>query len=228
MKWGILGALNQEIALLIAQMENRQSVLYLGMEFHQGQLRGQETVVACCNPGTINAAISAAALIEHFGVQCIVNCGIAGALAPDLKLLDVIIGDRVVFHDRDPVLLKYPPLALSFAADPRLVEVCRQACCQLQDMSFSARTGTVATGDWFICGSEQKQTIRRSCGADCVEMEGAAVGQVCTLYQLPFLVLRSLSDAADDDANDTYDDWMEQAAQQSAQIILSMLELWEK
>lgn len=222
MKWGILGALDKEVELLIDQMEGRQSVQHLGTAFYLGQLRGQPAVVACCNPGTINAAVSAAALIEHFGAECLINCGVAGAAAPDLKLLDVVIGQQTVFHDRDPVLLKYPPRSLAFPADARLLELCRQACAQL---SLPARVGTIATGDWFICDGARTQAIRRACGADCVEMEGAAVGQVCALYGRPYLVLRSMSDSADQDTPATYDDWIERAAHQSARIILTMLEL---
>lgn len=225
MKWGILGALDAEVALIRKEMTvSRQTPLF-GTTYYEGTVHGQEIVLVCCGVGKVNAAICAAAAMERFGADCIINVGIAGAMGQGLNILDVVISREVGFHDQDAVMLKYYPQRAFFSADPALSALCERACADIPEMAGRYRVGRIVSGDVFVNDAAVKQSIRDRYAPDCVEMEGAAIGHAAFMYEKPYLVIRTMSDAADDNADETYDDFIGEAAHTSATIILKMLDL---
>lgn len=223
--WGILGALDREVALLREQMTVERTETALGTEFVFGRLCGQPVVVACCGVGKVNAALCATWLLCVAGCGRIVNVGIAGAVGHGLRTLDVVASRELCFHDQDPVMLKYFPKRRFFEADADLLALCRRACAEPGVLQGTLREGRIATGDRFVADRETRERIVADCAPDCVEMEGAAIAHAATAAGKPFLVIRTMSDCADDETNTTYDDFLERAADQSAHIILKMLAL---
>ncbi len=223
--WGILGALDREVALLRAGMRDVREELALGTVFAFGTLRGRRVAVACCGVGKVNAAMCATWLLCARQCGLIVNAGIAGAIGQGLRTLDVVVSRELCFHDQDPVMLKYFPKRRFFEGDPALLALCRRACARPGVLRGAAyREGRIATGDRFVADRATRERIVADCAPDCVEMEGAAIAHAAFAAGKPCLVIRTMSDCADDATNVTYDDFLERAADQSARIVLAMLE----
>lgn len=228
MVWGILGALDAEIALIREQMEITKQEDRFGTTFYFGTVHGKSVVLACCGVGKVNAAVCAAYVLGTCGADCVVNVGIAGAMKPGLHMLDVVISEEVGFHDQDTVMLDYYPKRAFFQADPALAALCDRACSEIPRLAGKYLHGRIASGDQFVSETAVKQSINDRYAPACVEMEGAAVGHAAFMYEKPFLVIRTMSDAADDDADETYDNFIDEAAKTSAEIILHMLTLAEQ
>lgn len=224
MRWGILGALESEVALLRERMTVARTVPALGTEFVFGELCGQQVIVACCGVGKVNAAMCATWLLFAQGCEAIVNVGIAGAVGEGLRTLDVVLSRELCFHDQDPVMLNYFPRRRLFTGDPRLLAWCTKACERPGVVQGRFRLGRIATGDRFVADRATRERIIAACAPDCVEMEGAAIAHAAFAAGKPCLVVRTMSDCADDAAAETYDNLLERAADQSARIILAMLE----
>lgn len=140
-------------------------------------------------------------------------------------MMDVVISKELCFHDQDAVMLKYFPKCQFFQADLALVDLCQRACVKANLPTSNVCIGRIATGDVFVNDQETREAIVAAVQPDCVEMEGAAIAHVAMATEKPFLVIRTMSDCADDETNTTYDDFFERAADQSAQILLEMLQL---
>lgn len=227
MTWGILGALDAEIALIRDQMTIESEEARFGTTFYCGTVHGQSIVLACCGVGKVNAAVCAAYVLGTSGADCIINVGIAGAMAHGLHILDVVISTEVGFHDQDAVMLKYYPATAFFPADATLADLCDRACHEIPRLDGKYRHGRIVSGDQFVSESAVKQSINERYAPACVEMEGAAIGHAAFMYEKPYLVIRTMSDAADDAADESYDNFIDDAAQTSAEIILKMLALAE-
>lgn len=225
MKWGILGALDAEIELIRNQMTITSETALFGTIFYEGSAHGHDIVLVCCGVGKVNAAVCAATVIDKFGADCIVNVGIAGAMAHGLHMLDVVISSEVGFHDQDAVMLNYYPKHAFFPADETLAALCERACAAIPQMEGRYRHGRIASGDQFVSDAQTKQSINERFAPACVEMEGAAIGHAAFMFGKPYLVIRTMSDAADDNADETYDNFIDEAAKTSATIILKMLDL---
>lgn len=222
MIWGILGALDREVALLREQMTVSKEVSAFGTTFFFGTIHNQDVVVACCGIGKVNAASCTTFLVLN-GCDCIINVGIAGAVGHGLSTLDVVISRELCFHDQDAIMLKYFPARQFFPGDPTLIARCEAVCKQPGILNGTYRLGRIATGDKFVADPNLKRAIVEAVAPDCVEMEGAAIAHVAYASGKPCLVIRTMSDCADDAAPTTYDDFLERAADQSAHIILAML-----
>ncbi len=220
MIWGILGALPSEVTLLQQEMTVKKVEEALDTQFIFGTLRGQEVVVARCGIGTVNAAARTTWLLTHAHCDCVVNVGIAGGLAHGLKPMDVVISRELCFHDIDDEVMGNPLLQ----PDAGLLELCQKVCALPQVLTGSLHVGRIVTGDYFVRDDAMRQRILDAYAPDCVEMEGAAIAHVAQLCKKPFLVIRTMSDCADSDTEGTYDNFFELAANQSAHIIMAMLE----
>lgn len=224
MVWGIIGALDEEVELLKNAMTVTKETKIYGSTFYSGVLEGKEVVVVCCSVGKINAALCASVIIRELNADVVVNVGIAGAMDKRLKVLDVVLSSEAVHHDGDPVLAKYYPFQKEYTADKKLIELAERAC-ENAVKGHSHYTGRIATGDVFVEGGEVQESIRSRFAPLCVEMEGAAIAQACYMNEKPFLIIRTMSDNADDSATMTYDEFKPEAANQSANIIREMLKL---
>lgn len=223
-KWGILGALDAEVALLLEQMEVEENYVVYGTTYYEGAIQGRPVILACCGIGKVAAALCAHVMLRELGADVLINVGIAGAMRPGLRIKDVVIGDELIFHDFDEELLnKYYPHCSRYRTDEELVALCQRACQELGDIH--CETGRIVSGDVFVSDSALKKSIADRYAPGCVEMEGAAVAQVAYMSGKPFLVVRTMSDTADDEAEGLYDTFFEEAANQSARILLKMLSL---
>jgi adenosylhomocysteine nucleosidase len=230
-KTGIIGAEKQEVELLFEALAESGSPVKVtrrcALEFHEGILEGLPAVVVCCGIGKVNAAICAQILISEFGVGAIINTGSAGGLAEGLEVLDMVVSTDAVQHDFDTTVFGYAfgqvPGTTSpfFASDPEL-RACALAAFAGVAKSGKMMEGRIASGDAFINDETRRARIVSLFSPACVEMEGAAIAQVCAANALPFVILRSVSDLAGKDAGMSYDEFSRFASIKSANVVRKM------
>lgn len=224
MKWGIIGAMPSEVALLREEMQECNEVQVGRFTFWEGVLYGQEVALAQCGIGKVNAAIVTQLLLDRFGAEQVVNTGIAGAMHEQLKVLDVVVSRELVYHDYEMRFLRdYVPFLEKIEASPALVEQAVEAFEAIDHGSSCCFAGRIATGDQFVESRQVKESIVERFHPMCVEMEGAAIGHVCAAAQVPFVVIRTMSDSADDSAGISFDEFKEIASRRSADIVRQML-----
>ena len=226
MKIAIMGAMPEEIAPLLEKMERVEKVEYARNSYYLATYRGIETVIAYSKIGKVFAALTAATMIEKFGAEQLLFSGVAGAINPDLQIGDLIVATRLCQHDLDITAFGHPygyvPEGSVYVdADAHLLEIARTVAAE---KGIALHEGIVATGDQFIADETRKAWIAETFQADALEMEGASVAVVCDSLEVPFFVLRAISDSADMDAGFNFDTFLESSAKQSADFILSMLD----
>ena len=225
-KLGIIGAMSVEVALL---KENTQEMMisnHAGMEFCQGKLEGLDTVVVQCGVGKVNAAMCAQILCSVFGVTHLVNTGIAGSLDANLDIGDLLVSRDAMYHDFDCVHFGYemgkvPGMdVVAFPADEAMIGLALAAAEEVNPGHVS--TGRVASGDLFVANREDKERIISRTGARCTEMEGAAIAQTAYRNSIPFVILRAISDKADDSAQMDYPTFEAIAARRCAAVAMNL------
>lgn len=228
-KVGIIGAMSVELELLKSKLEENPAVTKAGgMTFTEGKINGISVVLVQSGVGKVNAALCAQRLILKFGCTHIINTGIAGAMASGLKVLDFVASTDAVYHDMDATGFGYkkteiPQMKCSdFPADGKMLEAARSAFNEFP-AEHKLVFGRIATGDQFISDKEKKSAIQETCSPACVEMEGAAVAHACWINEIPFVIIRCMSDMADDDGESIYSFNENEAASLSGSLVLSML-----
>lgn len=228
-KVGIIGAMSVELELLKSKLEENPAVTKAGgMTFTEGKIKGISVVLVQSGVGKVNAALCAQRLILKFGCTHIINTGIAGAMASGLKVLDFVASTDAVYHDMDATGFGYkkteiPQMKCSdFPADGKMLEAARSAFKEFP-AEHKLVFGRIATGDQFISDKEKKSAIQETCSPACVEMEGAAVAHACWINEIPFVIIRCMSDMADDDGESIYSFNENEAASLSGSLVLSML-----
>ena len=197
---GLMGAMREEIALLCERMTDKGEETVAGVTFYTGLLQGRRVALCCAGIGKVNAACAAQLLIARFGAKALVFSGIAGNMTDKIGVGDVVIGGTLVYHDADREMISDTfPYLKEFAADPVLVAAAEQAC---TDAGVKYIVGKIATGDTFVGDSATKNAIAADCAPDCVEMEGAAVSQIAAKNDVPCVILRAMSDNADEDGHE--------------------------
>ena len=200
------------------------------MEFIAGTLAGREVVVVRSGIGKVNAGICTQILVDLFDVKAVINTGIAGSLDGRIDIGDIVISTDALHHDMDAVNFGYPlgqiPRmdTLSFPADEKLIAVAEEACRQVNP-DIHTWTGRVVSGDQFIADRAVKDRIIENFGGLCTEMEGAAIAQGAYLNQIPFVILRAISDKADDSATMDYPTFEKKAIEHSVRLVIRMMEL---
>ena len=228
MIWGIIAALDAELELIVRVMEVERTQSVYGVKFYIGKIGRSKVAAVCSSIGTINAAACASVLVRELGADALVNIGVAGSTCGEMKILDVVISDEVIFHDVDAEIIpKYYPFRKSFPADQKLIALAEQSISQMQGRTFGYKVGRIATGDVFVNDLALKNDIIARTAPLCVEMEGAAIGQIAYMSGLPFLVIRSLSDDSGEGAHISFESFLQQAANNSAGIVLKMIALSE-
>ena len=225
-KLGIIGAMAVEIAALKENMQDMSAKTVAGMEFFTGTLEGLEVVVVQCGVGKVNAAMCAQILCACFGVTHLVNTGIAGSLCAALDIGDLVVSRDAIYHDFDLRFWNRPIGQVpgmdvtAFPGDVTLIEYAYAAAESVNP--GHNRIGTVASGDQFICSKEQKDKIIADTHALCAEMEGAAIAHTAYRNGVPFVILRAISDKADDSAEMDYPTFEAIAAQRCAQVTAAL------
>ncbi|ANS75026.1 nucleosidase [Paenibacillus yonginensis] len=225
---GILGAMDEEIALLLRQMEGKDTQIQAGIPFTTGRLLGRNVVVSKSGVGKVNAAATTQLMIDRFNVSSVLFTGVAGAVNPELQIGDIVISSSCQQHDMDVTPLGYargiiPYQEISdFPADDALVKLAMRACEKIcQDHQFLV--GRVLSGDRFVADRDVVQDLYENMHGACVEMEGAAVAQVCYMNRVPYVVLRSMSDKADGSAHVNFAEFTVEAANRSYAILNEMI-----
>ena len=213
---GIIGAMEVEVAQLKEMMTEVTVTVRAGMEFNQGILEGKKVVVVRSGIGKVNAAACTQILIDVFSADVIINTGIAGSLKNEINIGDIVISTEVLHHDVDAREFGYPigeiPQMgrLTFPADENLGELCEKICREVNP-EISTFRGRIVSGDQFIADHEKKQSIIDNFQGYCTEMEGAAIGQTAFINGVPFVILRAISDKADNSATMDYPTFEKQA-----------------
>ncbi|WP_394391968.1 5'-methylthioadenosine/S-adenosylhomocysteine nucleosidase [Shewanella woodyi] len=227
MKVGIIGAMEPEVAHLIASMDNAESQTIAGIEFVAGTLDGKEVIVTRSGIGKVAASIATTLLIEKYAPDAVINTGSAGGFVDSLAIGDIVISSEVRHHDVDVTAFGYEigqmaQQPAAFMPDEKLKAAANKAVASLGEVK--AIEGLICTGDSFICDPVRTKTMLEHFPtmAAC-EMEGAAIAQVCHQFEVPFVVIRSLSDNANNDSPVDFDSYIVKAGHHSALMVMSLL-----
>ena len=226
---GIIGAMEEEIAYLREKIEIVTTKSVIGLQFYIGKYCGNSIVLVVSGIGKVNAAVCTQVLIDHFAADYVINTGVAGAINETLHIGDILISTDAVQHDMDVSALgdpvgTIPRLAESyFKADEMMVQIAQEAAAEIAD-DFKVILGRVASGDRFIGTKEGKDRIKNNVQGDCAEMEGAAIAHACWLNRIPFVIIRAISDSADEEADMSFDQFCKMAAKRSSDLVERMLE----
>lgn len=227
MKFGIIAAMEEELKTLLLALEDKKEVVVLGKTYYEGRIGQHEVVLVQSGIGKVLSAMSVTILAETFEVDAIINTGSAGAVSEGLAIGDVVIADRLVYHDVDVTAFGYAygqmaGQELYYQADQTLMASLQKV---LNQQGIHNHVGLIATGDSFIAGQEKVDTIKHHFPEVlAVEMEGAAVAQAAQAAGKPFLVIRAMSDTAQGDANISFEAFILEAGKRSAQTLLALLE----
>ncbi len=228
MKIGIIGAMEVEVEHLKQRLEGRRAVSRASMEFNEGSLGGVPVVVVKCGIGKVNAGVCAQILCDLFDVTHVINTGVAGSLDNAINIGDVVVSTDAVHHDMDVTALGYAPghvPGFDVLAFPANVALREQAVAAVEAVApeIAVFEGRVASGDQFIHGGTQKEQIINTFGGLCAEMEGASIAHACWLNDVPFVIVRAISDKADGSSTVEYPVFEREAAEHCAKIVEHMV-----
>lgn len=228
MRIGIIAAMEDEVAELRSHLESPRVHQHGKFHYYSGNLRGHEVVILLCGIGKVNAAVGATLLIEIFRPGHVINTGVAGGIADDLAVGDVVISTEVRHHDADATIFHYeygqiPRMPAAYQADKTLIELASKS--YKKQAKARIVKGMIMSGDSFIYHPSQIEIIRaRFPAVLAVEMEGAAIAQTCYLFGIPFVIIRSISDKAAGEHNEQeYKKSLTKAARASAEMVLNLL-----
>lgn len=227
MKVGIIGAMAQEVAILLSKMDQPQLTEIAGSKIYQGTINGVSVALLQSGIGKTAAAVGTTLLLQMAKPDLVINTGSAGGLDPHLNVGDIVISKEVRHHDVDVTAFGYekgqlPANPPAFIAEPTLVS---KAIDKTKQAGFNAVSGLVCSGDLFVNGAEMIAKIRTDFpSVVAVEMEAASIAQVCHAFNVPFVVVRAISDVADKQSHLSFDEFLPLAAEKSSTIVLAMLD----
>lgn len=225
---GIIGAMEEEVAALKEKMQISGVLKKASMEFCKGTLQGKPVVVVRSGIGKVNAGLCTQILVDLFDVKKVINTGVAGSLDARIDIGDIVISTEAVQHDMDATQFGYPlgqiprMETFGFPADEEMIKLAKEAC-ERVNPEIKVFTGRVVTGDQFIASRDAKDRISSNFGGLCTEMEGAAIAQAAWLNQVPFVIIRAISDKADDSAEMDYPAFEAQAIIHSVRLTEEMV-----
>ena len=222
----ILGAMQEEIEPLLEYFDDVEVVEYAKNKYYKTKYNSHDIVLAYSKIGKVFATLTATTLIEKFGAEVVLFSGVAGAISDELKIGDLIVAKGLSQHDLDITAFGHPhgfvpEGEVCVNADKNLIELSHQVA---KELGIELKEGIIATGDQFVASSERKNWIGETFGADALEMEGASVAVVCDAFDVPFFVLRAISDSADMDAGFDFDEFLKSSAKVSANFIIKMVD----
>lgn len=226
MKIGIIGAMSEEVVLLSEQLTDSEVWEEAGATFYKGKINEHEVIVTLSGIGKVLAAVTATLLISRYQVDVVINTGSAGGIGQQLKIGDLVISDKVAYSDVDVTAFGYQygqmaGMPLYYEADTRLIEAASQAARKNEQ---DLHVGLIVSGDTFVNSAEKIRLIKGHFPqALANEMEGAAIAQVAFRFQVPFVVIRAVSDVADAGASVDFDTFIVEAGKKSANMVMSLL-----
>lgn len=225
---GIIGAMDEEVDILKDIMSIEKTVEKANLKFYVGKLENKNIVLVRCGIGKVNASLCTQILISEFKVNAVVNTGVAGALHDELNVSDIVISTDTLHHDFDTTVFGYeigiiPRMETSiFKADDKLIDAAYRSSVETVK-SHKVLKGRIVSGDVFVSSKELKEKLVEKLGAYCTEMEGSAIGHTCFVNNIPFVIIRAMSDKADGSADVTYEEFVQEAANNSKDIVVDML-----
>ena len=225
---GIIGAMDEEVARLKEQMQNVRITTKAMMDFYQCMLEGKQVVVVRSGIGKSNAAVCTQILVDDFQVSAVINTGIAGSLRNWIDIGDIVVSTDALHHDMDATKFGYPlgqvPRmdVLSFKADEKMAKLAKEVCEEVNP-EIHVYLGRVVSGDQFVADDAVKSRILDNFGGYCTEMEGASIAHTAYLNKIPFVILRAISDKADNSASMDYPTFEKQAIEHSVRLTMGML-----
>lgn len=222
---GIIGAMEEEVTQLKAKMNIKETKTLKKLNFYIGSLHNKDIVVVRCGIGKVNAALCTQIMIDNFDIHAVINTGVAGGLDDKLSIGDIVISSDTIQHDFDTTKFGDPVGYISdidmedafFKADTKLINIAEQVGKTM--IHTKVFVGRIASGDQFISSKEVKNKIKNNCNAYCTEMEGAAIAHACYINEVPFLIIRAISDNADDTSGISFEEFVNMAAQNAADMI---------
>ena len=227
MKIGIIAAMPEELAYLLQHLEDASEEKVLGNSYHTGKIDSVELVLVESGIGKVMSAMSVAILADHFQVDAVINTGSAGAVASGIAVGDVVIADKLCYHDVDVTAFGYDygqmaQQPLYFESDKKFISLIQES---LSKLEHTWHLGLIATGDSFVAGEDKIKVIKEHFPQVlAVEMEGAAIAQAAHALNLPFLVVRAMSDNANHEASVSFDEFIVEAGRRSAQALMTLLQ----
>lgn len=227
MKIGIIGAMAQEVEILQAALTDKTTWEQAGAKFYQGIIDDQEVIVVESGIGKVLASITTSLLIQKYDVDVIINTGSAGGIGQGLAVGDVVLSDQVAYHDVDVTGFGYEygqlpaGMPLYYEASQELIQAFEQAA---KEAELNTKTGLIVTGDTFVNSSEKVQEILSHFPqALACEMEGAAIAQTARQFKVPFIIIRAMSDTAEEEATQSFDEFIIEAGRRSAEMVLAYI-----
>ena len=227
MKIGIIAAMPEELVYLIKHLDDAREEKVLGNSYHTGKVGSVELVLVESGIGKVMSAMSVAILADHFQVDAVINTGSAGAVATGIAVGDVVIADKLCYHDVDVTAFSYDygqmaRQPLYFESDKKFISLIQES---LSKLDQTWHLGLIATGDSFVAGEDKIKAIKEHFPQVlAVEMEGAAIAQAAYALNLPFLVVRAMSDNANHEASVSFDEFIVEAGRRSAQALMTLLQ----
>jgi adenosylhomocysteine nucleosidase len=227
MKAGIIGAMEPEVAILKAKLSNCETITHAGYTFYQGQIDNNDVVIVQSGIGKVASALATAILIDKFQPDYVVNTGSAGGFDSSLQVGDIVVSSEVRYHDVDVTAFGYeigqlPANPAAFIPHPTLVSAAQVGIKQLNNIN--AMVGLITTGDTFMTKEDDIAKARANFPTmAAVEMEGAAIAHTCHQFNIPFVIVRSLSDIAGIESPTSFDEYLETASVNSSQLVINML-----
>lgn len=231
MKIGIIGAMEEEVVTLKAALTNPTETTIAGADFIEGTYGSHEIVLVRSGIGKVNAAITTTVLADHYQVDQIINTGSAGGIGKGLHIGDIVISQRLAYHDADVTAFGYEKGQMAgmpryYEADEQLIEAIQQAA---KESHLETKVGLIVSGDQFIHSDVEIQRIHEWFPEVLAsEMEGAAIAQVAYQFNIPFVVIRAMSDTGDSEASVNFDDFIIEAGKKSAEMVLHFLDHQDK
>ena len=226
MKIAIMGAMPEEIAPILEIIGEYKTTEYADNKYYEANYKGIEIVVAYSKIGKVFSTLTASTMIQYFGCDKLLFSGVAGGINPSLKIGDLIVATKLSQHDLDITAFGHPmgfvPGGSVFVeSDKALIEISKEVA---KELGKTVQEGIIATGDQFVHDSSVKENIVKHFNADALEMEGGSVAVVCNALNIPFFILRAISDTADTDASFSFDEFMESSAVISAEFVMKMVD----
>ncbi|MCJ0964821.1 5'-methylthioadenosine/adenosylhomocysteine nucleosidase [Mammaliicoccus sciuri] len=223
---GIIGAMEEEVEILKSSIENRETIQIAHVIFYKGNIEDKQVVLAQSGIGKVNAAITATLLINEFKPDLIINTGSAGSVDSELNIGDIIISNKVYYHDVNATAFGYklgqvPNMPEFYETDSKLIDLAKSS---IEQLDLNGIVGEVATGDSFIGSIDQRKVIKSNFPtASVVEMEAGAIAQTCYQYNVPIIVTRAVSDLADKESDVTFEEFLKVACVNSSKIVKLLL-----
>ncbi len=231
-KLGIIGAMEEEVHIIQSRMQEVSIRKIASMEFHEGYVNGKPVVVVRSGIGKVNAAVCTQILADLYQIDAVVNTGVAGSLRNEIDIADLVLSSDALQHDVDATGFGYeigviPRMEQSvYKADSKLIQLAHDIC-QREIPEIGVHTGRIVSGDQFISDAAKKDWLVKTFDGYCTEMEGAAIAQAAYLNQLPFLIIRAVSDKADQSAEMAYSEFEERAIQSTVKLLIGLIEQYE-